>query len=108
MAEQETEYNFSVDSFDWGFTAVNEEELGAVSEAKSEVEGVEAAYAELHSINCTLEKRCDSLYHAIQPLLTNLKSNPEKDYIWWPDRLEKVEQFEVFLKKIHTPSTSTN
>ena len=35
------------------------------------------------------------------PLLTNLKANPEKEYILWPNRLEKVEQFEDHIQKIY-------
>jgi hypothetical protein len=35
------------------------------------------------------------------PLLKNLKQNPEKDYIFWPDRLKKVAEFEEKLKKIY-------
>jgi len=35
------------------------------------------------------------------PLLNNLKKNPEKEYILWPDRLKKVESFEDHLTKIY-------
>jgi len=34
-------------------------------------------------------------------LLTNLKKNPEKEYILWPNRIEKVDQFEDHLRKIY-------
>jgi len=34
-------------------------------------------------------------------LLNNLKKNPEKEYILWPDRLAKVEAFETHLQKIY-------
>ena len=33
----------------------------------------------------------------VMPLLINLKKNPEKEYIYWPDRKEKVE---AFIKKL--------
>jgi len=82
------------DIFDFGFTAVTEEELDAVQEAQSRSEGaeetVEAATAKV-----------DKLYNAVIPLLNNLKKNPEKDYIHWPSRLTKVEQFEDMLTKIY-------
>jgi hypothetical protein len=32
--------------------------------------------------------------------LNSLKANPEKDYIYWPNRLEKVEAFEDKLQGI--------
>ena len=37
----------------------------------------------------------------IMPLLNNLKTNPEKDYIYWPNRQEKVEQFETHIQGIY-------
>jgi len=33
----------------------------------------------------------------VMPLLINLMKNPEKEYIYWPDRKEKVE---AFIKKL--------
>jgi len=35
----------------------------------------------------------DALFNAVMPLLNNLQKNPEKEYILWPDRHNKVEQF---------------
>lgn len=75
------------DIFDFGFTAVDEDELEAVQTAASAAG--------------TVEERLDALYNAIVPLLNNLKANPEKDYILWPNRLEKVEQFESHLQSIY-------
>jgi len=49
----------------------------------------------------TTQEKVDRLYNAIQPLLSNLKKNPEKDYILWPNRVEKVDQFEDMLRKIY-------
>ena len=43
----------------------------------------------------------DKLYNAITPLLSNLKKNPEKEYILWPNRLKKVEEFEDYIQKIY-------
>lgn len=75
------------DIFDFGFTAVDEDELEAVQTAASAAG--------------TVEERLDALYNAIMPLLNNLKANPEKDYILWPNRLEKVEKFESHLQSIY-------
>ena len=82
------------DIFDFGFTAVNEEELDAVQKAT-------ASATEVNETAQQLEERLNSLYNAITPLLTNLKLNPEKDYILWPDRLSKVEEFEAHLLNIY-------
>jgi len=73
--------------FDFGFTAVDEDELEAVQKVS-----VAAS---------STEDRLNNLYNAIVPLLNNLKKNPEKDYILWPNRLAKVEEFEDMLQKIY-------
>lgn len=75
------------DFFDFGFTAVDENELDAVQETTKAAS--------------SYEDRLDKLYNAIIPLLNNLKANPEKEYIRWPKRLEKVEQFEAMITKIY-------
>jgi hypothetical protein len=84
----------SEELFDFGFTIVDADELDVVQEAQTKV--VEAS----SSVDSTTE-RLDKLYNAIQPLLNNLKQNPEKDYILWPKRLDKIEQFEDHIQKIY-------
>jgi hypothetical protein len=49
----------------------------------------------------TTKDKLYRLYNAITPLLNNLKKNPEKEYILWPNRIDKVEQFEEHLLKIY-------
>jgi hypothetical protein len=68
--------------FDFGFSAVNESELEIVQSAENE------------------KKKADAVYAAILPLLSRVKQNPEKDYISWPNRLPKVEEFEKSLAVI--------
>ena len=75
------------DIFDFGFTAVDETELEVVQKVASNAEGT--------------QKRLDDLYNAIVPLLNNLKANPEKEYILWPNRTDKIEQFEKKLFDIY-------
>tara|TARA_R110000822_G_scaffold194194_6_gene332512 strand:- start:6569 stop:6808 length:240 start_codon:yes stop_codon:yes gene_type:complete len=75
------------DMFDFGFTAVDESELEAVQSVTASASST--------------EERLNSLYNAIVPLLNNLKKNPEKDYILWPNRLAKVEEFEDYLQEIY-------
>jgi len=36
------------------------------------------------------------------PLLNNLAANPDKDYIYWPNRLTKIEQFRDAIDKVYT------
>jgi hypothetical protein len=83
------------DIFDFGFTAVTEDELEAVRVSQSSASDAE-------QLASASQDRLDKLYNAIQPLLTNLKKNPEKDYIYWPNRLGKVEAFEDHIQEIYT------
>ena len=82
--------------FDFGFTAVTEDELDAVIEAK------ETAVMKTAGLDKTQEK-CDTLYNMIKPLLNNLAMNPEKDYIHWPGKLrsKKIEEFSDKLDEVY-------
>jgi len=84
----------SDDMFDFGFTAVDEDELQAVQKTQALANDAE-------QMATATQDKIDKLYNAIVPLLNNLKKNPEKDYILWPNRLEKVEQFEDHLQRIY-------
>lgn len=81
--------NNSTDPFDFGFTAIAEEEL----DITKQVDVAEKAAA--HH-----EDKLNRLYQAILPLLVNLKKNPEKEYIKWPNRIKKIEEFESRVQKI--------
>ena len=50
------------DIFDFGFTAVNEDELEAVQQTQAEANNT--------------DERLNNLYKAIMPLLNNLNKNP--------------------------------
>jgi len=72
--------------FDFGFTTVNHDELDVYKESVATVEQA--------------DKKSVEMFDAISLLLTNLKANPEKEYILWPDRVAKIEAFEQHLKGI--------
>jgi len=80
--------------FDFGFSLIDETELKAVQDAKAE--GQMATNESLAT-----QSKLDELYNAVQPLLNNLKANPEKEYIYWPDRSEKIESFSDHLDAIY-------
>ena len=65
--------------FDFGFTLVDEDELDTVQEIEQKVSETSS------TVEATQEK-LDKLFGAIQPLLNNLKANPEKELIKWPNR----------------------
>ena len=83
------------DFFDFGFTAVDESELKAVQEASKKAESVATTAT-------VTQDKLDKLYNSIVPLLNNLKKNPEKEYILWPNRVEKVEEFQKVLHGIYS------
>jgi hypothetical protein len=77
-------------NFDFGFTLVDEDELDSAKAVASSSASASAT-----------QDRLDNLYNAITPLLNNLKANPEKEYIKWPNRVDKVEAFEGQILKIY-------
>ena len=81
--------------FDFGFTAVSENELDAYQESQEQLKVAAGSVEELQT-------RLNRLFNAVQPLLANLKKDPHKDYILWPDRLSKIEAFEDVLQDIYT------
>ena len=82
--------------FDFGFTAATEEELSAPILENAQV-AVSTSKAEVEELQLRLNK----LHSAIQPLLENLKANPEKDCIHWPNRTAKIDGFKQVLESIY-------
>tara|TARA_E500000178_G_scaffold199087_1_gene197151 strand:- start:343 stop:603 length:261 start_codon:yes stop_codon:yes gene_type:complete len=74
---------------DFGFTAVNENELEIAKQASS-----------ASSTASENEEKLKKLHNAVKPLLANLKQNPEKEYILWPNRVATIEKFESHLADI--------
>lgn len=89
------------DIFDFGFTAVDEHELEAVQKEQQKLAEVGSEAARAAASANEYQDKLDKLYNAIIPLLNNLKANPEKEYILWPNRLSKVEAFETHLTDIY-------
>ena len=77
--------------FDFGFTLVDEDELDTVQEIEQKVSETSS------TVEATQEK-LDKLFGAIQPLLNNLKANPEKELIKWPNRLERLKHLKTIFK----------
>lgn len=88
--------------FDFGFSAVDEDELKALTGTEQELEEVsrllneQAGNAELYKNTVV------AIEQMITPLLKNLMLNPEKNYIYWPNRVEKLKEFQIQLNKLFT------
>lgn len=78
-----------LDDFDFGFSAVSEEELKA-----AERQMQEQVATELEGKARTYEEKLNALYKLVMPLLKNLaKDDDSKGYIHWPDRQKKMKAF---------------
>ena len=80
--------------FDFGFTAVSESELESV-------QNTETIITEYVVKLNGLQSRLDGVYSSILPLLKHLKDNSDKDYIYWPNRLDKISEFEEKLLELY-------
>lgn len=83
--------------FDFGFTAMSEEELKAAENQLKQT--VVEKTAELEEVSRTYEEKLNALYKMVMPLLRNLAKDPERAYIYWPDRQKKIAEF---TKKVDT------
>lgn len=90
-------------SFDFGFSTVSEEELEQLTMQAVE-DGVKEAETRLKGQIEDAEKtigyyqnKMVKLEKMLIPFLNNLASNPEKTYIFWPNRQQKLNQFKELL-----------
>jgi hypothetical protein len=76
---------------DFGFSLVSEAELKKHEEMlKKKVEEQSRVAAKT---NAELQDKLNGLRSMIMPLLNNLAKDPDKTYILWPDRSEKIKAF---------------
>jgi hypothetical protein len=69
------------DDFDFGFTLVPESDFKAKEN--------------------NIQSKVDQMYKMIMPLLQNLKKDADKnEYIYWPNRAAKINEFIIKLEKI--------
>lgn len=83
---------------DFGFSAVSEEELKTL-ERQLQEEVTQKSQA-LEQIEQSYKGKLTQMYSAVMPLLKNLEKNPEKDYIFWPNRATKMKSFIAKIEKI--------
>lgn len=80
-----------ISDFDFGFTAVSEDELKTIErelEAKVAIQDTQ-----LKEVAASYEQKLNTLYSMVMPLLKNLAKDAEKDYIYWPNRQKKMQDF---------------
>lgn len=87
-------------NFDFGFSAVTEEELAAVQKKDEEIKSATDAAAIAAAEAAKAHDKANQMYKMITPLLDNLVKDPEKEYIYWPNRQAKIKAFKEQLQKI--------
>jgi hypothetical protein len=106
-AKPRSDGTLELDTFDFGFSTVSEEELQqkereAEQRARQEAEKLlrqqqNEATTVINELTGTAEdykKRLLLLHSMVIPLLKNLAQDSEtKSYIYWPDRKKKIEEF---------------
>lgn len=80
---------------DFGFSLVSEEELKKQEELLRKKVEEQSKVVQQTSIELT--DKLNGLRNMIMPLLLNLAKDPDKHYIFWPERSEKIQ---AFIKKI--------
>lgn len=78
------------EKFDFGFSILSEEELQNATNISNEIESKEQ---EINRLNSRLVK----VKEIILPLIQNLQKEPQKNYIYWPNRTELLQEL---MKKI--------
>lgn len=94
---------------DFGFSLVDEAELRRYEEELKEQLAKQQVTAEqlrrheeelkqkIASEQLTAQQKLEGLKDLFMPLLNNLKKDKDKHYIFWPNRVEKIE---AFIRKI--------
>lgn len=80
-----SEFNYN----DFGFTAVDSDDLLKIDEKVSKTAASSEENQELVDV---LSAKVDKLDNFIRPLLENLAKDSDKDYIYWPNRIDIVRK----------------
>ena len=87
-------------SFDFGFSVVDADELDVVQSVRKEVASASDTASQWQEQADEWKAKANAIYNAVMPLLNNLQSNEEKEYIYWPNRTIKIDQFKLKLQQV--------
>lgn len=82
----------------FGFSFVTEDEIKAYE--KDKIASQRAVIDKTSNEATQLRKKLDALHGAIKPFLKNMMEHPERQYILWPNRAEKIAEFMAIIDKI--------
>ena len=84
--------------FDFGFSAVTEDELKQYE--KQQIEKL-SQHAQSTAVEATTYKeKLETMYKLVLPLIVNLSKDPQKEYILWPGRDKKLAEFKSKLDSL--------
>lgn len=75
---------------DFGFTLVDEAEIRKYEEELKQ---------QITAEQMSAKEKLEGLKDLFMPLLNRLSRDPERHYIFWPNRVEKIEAFVKTLEK---------
>lgn len=84
--------------FDFGFSAVTEDELKQYE--KEQIQKL-SQHAQSTAVEATTYKeKLETMYKLVMPLIINLSKDPQKEYILWPGRDKKLAEFKNKLDSL--------
>ena len=84
--------------FDFGFSAVTEDELKQYE--KQEIQKLSQHAQSTATEALTYKEKLETMYKLIIPLVINLSKDPQKEYILWPGRDKKLAEFKNKLDSL--------
>jgi hypothetical protein len=81
------------EEFDFGFSVVSEDELKTLEKQ------LQSELQQTTEVVSQTKNKLEGMRNMILPLLKNLMANPDKEYIYWPNRTEKIKAFIAKLDK---------
>jgi hypothetical protein len=93
-----TKIQYKLEDNDFGFSAVSEEDLKSLE--KQLLQEVSKKSEDLLKVEASYQGKLEQLYKTVMPLLENLAKDSDKEYIYWPNRTEKMKSFIVKVNNI--------
>lgn len=84
--------------FDFGFSAVSEDELKEYE--RQQIDNLSKQSSSILKEAQVYKDRLETMYRMILPLLTSLQKDPQKEYILWPNREAKIREFKLKLDQL--------
>lgn len=88
---------------DFGFSLVSESELKSIEETlakqlEEKERQAQETSTQLEMTTAQMQTKMEGLVKMVMPLLNNLMTDPTKEYIYWPDRADKIKKFKAKIE----------